>query len=80
MSMINRDIDVVSAEHTSTSSDNDRDSSEYLDDGYEQPYTTLVVTDQVKDDHVYLTTKKKSQIMKMQFLFRRLLVDMPVNS
>ncbi|XP_052105996.1 uncharacterized protein LOC127738697 isoform X2 [Mytilus californianus] len=60
MSMINRDIDIVSAEHTSTSSDNDRDSSECLEDGYEQPYTTLLVTDQVKDDHVYLTTKKES--------------------
>ncbi|CAC5387656.1 unnamed protein product [Mytilus coruscus] len=47
MSMTNRDIDIVSAEQTSTSSDNDRDSSEYLDDGYEQPYTTLVVTDQI---------------------------------
>ncbi|CAC5417797.1 unnamed protein product [Mytilus coruscus] len=61
MSMINRDIDLVSAEHTSTSSDNDRDSSEYLDDGYEQPYSTLVLTDQVNDDHVYLTTKKESK-------------------
>ncbi|CAC5422324.1 unnamed protein product [Mytilus coruscus] len=60
MLMINRDIDQVSATHTSTSSDNDRDPSEYLDDGYEQPYTTLMVTDQVKDEHVYLTTKKES--------------------
>lgn len=60
MSMINRDIDLVTAEHTSTSSGNDGDSSEYLDDGYENPYTTLVVTDQAKDDHVYLTTKQNS--------------------
>ncbi|CAG2192578.1 unnamed protein product [Mytilus edulis] len=60
MSMTNRDIDEVSAEHTPTSSDNDIVSSEYLDDGYEQPYNTLVVTDQEKDDHVYLNTKKES--------------------
>ncbi|XP_063427158.1 protein turtle homolog B-like [Mytilus trossulus] len=58
--MINRDVDVMSSEHTSTSSDNDIVSSEYLDDGYEQPHTTLVVTDQVKDEHVYLNTKKES--------------------
>ncbi|VDH92659.1 Hypothetical predicted protein [Mytilus galloprovincialis] len=57
MSMINSDIDVVPGEHTSTSSDNDRDSSEYLDDGYEKPYTTLEVAE---DGHVYLTTKQKS--------------------
>ncbi|VDI34014.1 Hypothetical predicted protein [Mytilus galloprovincialis] len=56
----NRDIDLLSTEQTSTSSDNDRDSSEYIDDGYEQPYTTLVVTDQEKDEHDYLTTKKES--------------------
>ncbi|CAG2196315.1 unnamed protein product [Mytilus edulis] len=57
LSMINSDIDVVPEEHTSTSSDNDSDSSEYLDDGYEKPYTTLVVAE---DSHVYLTTKQKS--------------------
>lgn len=60
MSMIIRDINVVSAEQVSTSSDSDRDSIEYLNDGYEQPYTTLVVTDQVKEDHIYLNTKKES--------------------
>lgn len=60
MPITSRDVDVVSAEHTSTSSDNDKDSLEYLDDGYEQPYTTLVVTDQVQDDDVYLSTKKES--------------------
>lgn len=54
------DIDLLSTEQSSTSSDNDRDSSEYIDDGYEQPYTTLVVTDQVKDEHTYLTTKKET--------------------
>lgn len=57
MSMINSDIDVVPGEHTSRSSDNDSDSSEYLDDGYEKPYTTLVVAEV---GHVYLTTKQKS--------------------
>ncbi|CAG2228708.1 unnamed protein product [Mytilus edulis] len=57
LSMINSDIDVVPGEPTSTSSDNDSDSSEYLDDGYEKPYTTLVVAE---DGHVYLTTKQKS--------------------
>ncbi|VDI57194.1 Hypothetical predicted protein [Mytilus galloprovincialis] len=60
MPTVIRDIDEISAEYLSTSSDNERDSSEYLDDGYEQPYTALVVTDQEKDDHVYLTTKKNS--------------------
>lgn len=60
MAMTIRDIDEVSAEQTPTSSDRDRDSTEYLDDGYEKPYTTLVVTDQVKDEHDYLTTKKES--------------------
>ncbi|CAG2196317.1 unnamed protein product [Mytilus edulis] len=60
MLMTNRDIDLVSGDHASTSSDKDRDSSEYVDDGYEQPYTTLVVTGQVKDDQVYLPTKNKS--------------------
>ncbi|VDI35763.1 Hypothetical predicted protein [Mytilus galloprovincialis] len=60
MAMTIRDIDEVSAEQTSTSSDKDRDSSEYLDDGYEKPYTTLVVTDQVKDEHDYLTNKTES--------------------
>lgn len=58
--MLITDIDEVSAEHTSTSSDNDREYLEYIDDGYEKPYTTMVVTDQVKDDHVYLNTKKES--------------------
>lgn len=62
--MINRDEDVMSSEHTSTSSDNNSDSLEYIDDGYEQPYTTLMVTGQIKDEHVYLTTKKESNYEK----------------
>lgn len=60
MAMTIRDIDEVSAEQTSISSDQDRDSSECVDDGYENPYTTLVVTGQVKVEHDYLTTKKES--------------------
>ncbi|CAC5379146.1 unnamed protein product [Mytilus coruscus] len=56
----NRDMTLMSAGHSSTSSDNDRNDSEYLDNGYEHPYNTLLVSNRAEDKHVYLTTKKKS--------------------
>ncbi|CAC5368442.1 TTN [Mytilus coruscus] len=53
----NRDTALVSAEQSSTSSDNDNSISEHLDDGYEYPYTTLVVINRTEDEHVYLRTR-----------------------
>ncbi|CAC5423607.1 unnamed protein product [Mytilus coruscus] len=56
----NRDIAQVSAGHSSTSTDDDRNSSVYLDDGYEHPYNTLLANIRAEDEHVYLTPKKTS--------------------
>lgn len=36
------------------------DDSQNYDDGYEKPYTTLVVQNLTKDEHVYLKTNKVS--------------------
>ncbi|XP_052079076.1 uncharacterized protein LOC127717473 [Mytilus californianus] len=47
-----------SSGHSSASSDNYIDTSENYDDGYEKPYTTLVVQNHADDPHVYLTTNK----------------------
>ncbi|CAC5391277.1 unnamed protein product [Mytilus coruscus] len=55
-----RDITRESMEHISVSSENDSNTAEYLDDGYEKPYTTLVETNRVHDEYVYLITKMKS--------------------
>lgn len=49
-----------SIEHTSISSEHGRNGSEYSDDGYERPYTTLVVNHHAEDEHVYRTTQNIS--------------------
>lgn len=36
--------------------DNNIDTSEVYDDGYEKPYTTLMVQQRVNDEHVYRNT------------------------
>lgn len=46
-------------EHISVSSGNESNPSEYLDDGYEKPYTTLMETNRVDDGHVYLVTNMR---------------------
>lgn len=43
-------------EHILVSSENESNPSEYSDDGYEKPYTTLVETNRITDEHVYLIT------------------------
>ncbi|CAC5368465.1 unnamed protein product [Mytilus coruscus] len=51
------------SEHAEASSENDIsmiNASEYLDDGYEHPYTTLVEHSDAADEHVYLNTKTNS--------------------
>ncbi|CAC5379145.1 unnamed protein product [Mytilus coruscus] len=54
----NRDIAQAPARHLSTTSDDDRNASEYLDDGYEHPYNTLLPNNRAEDEHVYLSPKK----------------------
>ncbi|CAC5423606.1 unnamed protein product [Mytilus coruscus] len=56
----NIDIALASAGHSSTSSDNNRNASVYLDDGYEHPYNTLLANNLAEDEHVYLTQQKTS--------------------
>lgn len=53
----NRDTALVSAEQSSASSDNDNSVSEHLDDEYEHPYTTLVLNNQMEDEHIYLKSR-----------------------
>lgn len=52
-----RDITNVSEDHSSTISANDANGSEIVDDGYEKPYTTLMIIDRDEDEHVYLSTR-----------------------
>ncbi|CAC5395846.1 unnamed protein product [Mytilus coruscus] len=54
----NTDTALQSSGHSSASSDNYIDTSESYDDGYEKPYTTLVVQHRADDEHVYLITNK----------------------
>ncbi|XP_063417287.1 uncharacterized protein LOC134699804 [Mytilus trossulus] len=54
------DIVPISAEHSSTSSDDDTNAPVYLDDGYEHAYNTLLTNNLAEDEHVYLTPKKTS--------------------
>lgn len=51
----NRDITLSSEGHSSTSSENDRNTSGDLDDGYEHAYNTLLTNNRFEDEHVYLT-------------------------
>ncbi|CAC5411926.1 DSCAML1 [Mytilus coruscus] len=56
----NRGISHLSEERSSTISENDINASEILDDGYEKPYSTLVVNDRDEDKHIYLSTTNNS--------------------
>ncbi|CAC5372896.1 unnamed protein product [Mytilus coruscus] len=58
MGVENTDTAAKSSKHSSGSSDINIDISENCDDGYEKPYTTLVVQHRADDDHIYLTTNK----------------------
>ncbi|CAC5405148.1 unnamed protein product [Mytilus coruscus] len=53
----NGDTALVPAEQSSTSSNYENSESEHLDDGYEYPYTTLVVNNRTEEEHVYLNTR-----------------------
>lgn len=52
--------DSNASEISSESSHNDRNILRNFDDGYEQPYTTLVANNQSEDEHVYLSTPQVS--------------------
>lgn len=54
-----RNIDLILEESSSASSDNGNNASGHVDDGYEKPYTTLLVLNPVEITHDYLTTKRK---------------------
>ncbi|XP_052079066.1 uncharacterized protein LOC127717467 isoform X2 [Mytilus californianus] len=54
----NTDTAPQSSGHSSASSENYIDTPENYDDGYEKPYTTLVVQNHADNQHVYLTTNK----------------------
>ncbi|CAC5372145.1 unnamed protein product [Mytilus coruscus] len=58
MGVENTDTAVQSSEYSSESSNINIDISENYDDGYEKPYTTLVVQHRADDEHIYLTTNK----------------------
>lgn len=55
-----RDIAPISAGHSSTSSENEKNAQVYLEDGYEHPYNTLLAINREEDEHVYLTPIKTS--------------------
>ncbi|VDI48726.1 Hypothetical predicted protein [Mytilus galloprovincialis] len=63
----NRDTTLVSADQSSVSSDNDNSLSEHLDDGYEYPYTTLLVNIRTEDEHVYLRTRNSATLRNAAF-------------
>lgn len=63
----NRDTTLVSADQSSASSDNDNSLSEHLDDGYEYPYTTLLVNNRTEDEHVYLRTRNSATLRNAAF-------------
>ncbi|CAC5368450.1 unnamed protein product [Mytilus coruscus] len=44
----------------SASSDNDSNTLENLNDGYEHPYTTLMINNRTEDEHVYLPSRKNA--------------------
>lgn len=48
------------SEHSIGSSDNEINASEHLDDGYEQPYTSLVAHNYAENEHGYSSTKTNS--------------------
>ncbi|VDI26509.1 Hypothetical predicted protein [Mytilus galloprovincialis] len=54
-----RNTDLILEESSLASSDNSNNASEHVDDGYEKPYTTLLVLNPVEITHDYLTTKRK---------------------
>lgn len=56
----NRESAPVSIDLSTGSSDTDINTRDHFDDGYEQPYTTLVADISTEDGHVYLATKSKS--------------------
>lgn len=61
--MENTGIVPVNEKRLSASSDQDPNTSENVDDGYERPYNTLLANYQTEDDHVYLTFNNNSIIL-----------------
>lgn len=58
----NRNMAHLSDEHSSSLSSYDIDVSDDLQDGYENPYTTMVAYNRDEDQHVYLTTTNNATI------------------
>ncbi|CAC5368467.1 unnamed protein product [Mytilus coruscus] len=52
--------DSDTSEHAVASLENETNASEYLNDGYEHPYTILLAYNYAVDEHTYLTTKTNS--------------------
>lgn len=62
---VNRNLIHVSDENSSTSSENDTHAAEYLDDGYEKPYTILMENIEAEDTHTYLITQETPQYQEL---------------
>lgn len=59
----NRNMAPLSDDHSSSLSNYDIDVLDDLQDGYENPYTTMVAYDRDEDQHVYLTTTNNVTIL-----------------